>query len=137
MPKRAIRILCIAMSVMLPLAAEAAAKIDAERATRAAIPPTRIVGEAFFAEIVSALAGCIAVDRERAVRRGDVHAVRVLENKKDFTLNSLIAAAYDSGDHLHPNDVGYKAMAEAIVVVTVNARRCGNTSLPRHDRAAA
>jgi lysophospholipase L1-like esterase len=22
--------------------------------------------------------------------------------------------AYDSGDHLHPNDVGYKAMADSI-----------------------
>jgi lysophospholipase L1-like esterase len=27
---------------------------------------------------------------------------------------SAIAAAYDSGDHLHPNDAGYKAMAESI-----------------------
>jgi lysophospholipase L1-like esterase len=27
---------------------------------------------------------------------------------------SAIASAYDSGDHLHPNDAGYKAMAEAI-----------------------
>jgi lysophospholipase L1-like esterase len=26
----------------------------------------------------------------------------------------LLRAAYDSGDHLHPNDAGYKAMAEAI-----------------------
>ena len=25
-----------------------------------------------------------------------------------------MAAAYDSGDHLHPNDVGYRAMAEAV-----------------------
>jgi len=25
-----------------------------------------------------------------------------------------IAAAYDCGDHLHPSDAGYKAMAEAI-----------------------
>jgi lysophospholipase L1-like esterase len=30
--------------------------------------------------------------------------------EKPETLN----AAYDSGDHLHPNDVGYKAMADAI-----------------------
>jgi lysophospholipase L1-like esterase len=29
---------------------------------------------------------------------------------KPETLN----AAYDSGDHLHPNDAGYKAMADAI-----------------------
>jgi lysophospholipase L1-like esterase len=27
---------------------------------------------------------------------------------------TAIAAAFDSGDHLHPNDAGYKAMAEAI-----------------------
>ena len=27
---------------------------------------------------------------------------------------STIAAAYDSGDHLHPNDAGYKAMGEAV-----------------------
>jgi len=27
---------------------------------------------------------------------------------------SAIAAAYDSGDHLHPNDAGYKAMAESV-----------------------
>ncbi|MEV5711048.1 GDSL-type esterase/lipase family protein [Actinoallomurus sp. NPDC052274] len=25
-----------------------------------------------------------------------------------------IRAAYDSGDHLHPNDAGYRAMAQAI-----------------------
>ena len=31
-----------------------------------------------------------------ANRRAGLHAVRVLENKKDFTLDSLIAAAYDS-----------------------------------------
>jgi lysophospholipase L1-like esterase len=27
---------------------------------------------------------------------------------------AAIAAAYDSGDHLHPNDAGYKAMGESI-----------------------
>jgi lysophospholipase L1-like esterase len=33
---------------------------------------------------------------------------------RDPTHASAIAAAYDSGDHLHPNDAGYKAMAESI-----------------------
>jgi lysophospholipase L1-like esterase len=32
------------------------------------------------------------------------------DREKPDTLN----AAYDSGDHLHPNDAGYKAMADAI-----------------------
>jgi lysophospholipase L1-like esterase len=32
----------------------------------------------------------------------------------DPTHPTAIAAAYDSGDHLHPNDAGYKAMGEAI-----------------------
>jgi len=27
---------------------------------------------------------------------------------------AMIRAAYDSGDHLHPNDAGYKAMADAV-----------------------
>jgi len=35
------------------------------------------------------------VDRGRESARG-LHAIRVLENKKDFTLDSLIAAAFDS-----------------------------------------
>jgi lysophospholipase L1-like esterase len=26
----------------------------------------------------------------------------------------MMAAKYDSGDHLHPNDAGYQAMANAI-----------------------
>ena len=26
----------------------------------------------------------------------------------------VMAAAYDSGDHLHPNDAGYRAMGEAV-----------------------
>jgi lysophospholipase L1-like esterase len=32
------------------------------------------------------------------------------DREKPDTLN----AAFDSGDHLHPNDAGYKAMADAI-----------------------
>jgi lysophospholipase L1-like esterase len=32
----------------------------------------------------------------------------------DPTHPSAIASAYDSGDHLHPNDAGYKAMGESI-----------------------
>ena len=33
---------------------------------------------------------------------------------RDPNRPSYIQAAYDSGDHLHPNDAGYKAMAESI-----------------------
>jgi len=33
---------------------------------------------------------------------------------RDPTRPSFVQAAYDSGDHLHPNDAGYKAMAESI-----------------------
>jgi acyl-homoserine-lactone acylase len=32
-----------------------------------------------------------------------IHAIRVLENKKDFTLDSLIATAYDSTSCPHSN----------------------------------
>jgi len=32
-------------------------------------------------------------------------------------------AAYDSGDHLHPNDAGYKAMAESIVLKLLTGQR--------------
>lgn len=82
----------VAEDVGATLAASAAAKIDAQRAARAAIPPKVVVGEAFFAEIVSALAGCIAVDRERAVRRGDVHAVNVLDTRA-WRLREGVAAS--------------------------------------------
>ena len=33
---------------------------------------------------------------------------------RDPALPERILAMYDSGDHLHPNDAGYKAMADAI-----------------------
>ncbi|HTT38529.1 MAG TPA: SGNH/GDSL hydrolase family protein [Burkholderiales bacterium] len=33
---------------------------------------------------------------------------------RDPSRPTFIQAAYDSGDHLHPNDAGYKAMAESI-----------------------
>jgi lysophospholipase L1-like esterase len=32
-------------------------------------------------------------------------------------------SAYDSGDHLHPSDAGYKAMGEAIDLALFRARR--------------
>ena len=34
-----------------------------------------------------------------------------------------VQAAYDSGDHLHPNDAGYKAMAESIDLSVLNASK--------------
>jgi len=33
---------------------------------------------------------------------------------RDPNKTDTLGAAYDSGDHLHPNDAGYKAMAEAV-----------------------
>lgn len=36
-----------------------------------------------------------------------------------------LAPAYDSGDHLHPNDAGYRAMAEAIDLRLFAGGRCG------------
>ena len=36
---------------------------------------------------------------------------------------SYIQAAFDSGDHLHPNDAGYKAMAEAIDLKLLTGNR--------------
>jgi lysophospholipase L1-like esterase len=33
---------------------------------------------------------------------------------RDPTEPAVLAARYDSGDHLHPNDAGYRAMGNAI-----------------------
>ena len=40
---------------------------------------------------------------------------------------SFIQAQYDSGDHLHPNDAGYKAMAESIDLKLLQDRINGGT----------
>jgi lysophospholipase L1-like esterase len=34
-----------------------------------------------------------------------------------------IRAEYDKGDHLHPNDTGYKAMAESVDLTLLGVRR--------------
>lgn len=61
--------------------------------------------------------GAIVAGSDRTVTFGAGEAVRipagavaVSDPVKPDTLN----AAYDSGDHLRPNDAGYKAMADAI-----------------------
>jgi len=33
---------------------------------------------------------------------------------RDPSKPTVLLPAYDSGDHLHPNDAGYKAMADSI-----------------------
>jgi lysophospholipase L1-like esterase len=42
---------------------------------------------------------------------------------RDPNRPSHIEAAYDSGDHLHPNDAGYKAMAESIDLELLMGKR--------------
>ena len=42
---------------------------------------------------------------------------------RDPARPSFIRAAYDSGDHLHPNDAGYQAMAESIDLELLATRR--------------
>ncbi|MBO0910682.1 MAG: acylase [Acidobacteria bacterium] len=74
-----------------------------------------------------------------------LHAVRVLENKMDFTLDSLIAAAYDSylpwfektvpalikaWDDLPESDPGKTRLAEQIGVLRSWDLRWGVTSIP-------
>jgi lysophospholipase L1-like esterase len=64
-------------------------------------PEEEISREQFNAYIVSRQSGCDAViDQDRASHDPD-HPSRFLP-------------AYDSGDHLHPNDAGHRAIADAI-----------------------
>jgi lysophospholipase L1-like esterase len=42
---------------------------------------------------------------------------------RDPNRPAYIQAAYDSGDHLHPNDAGYKAMAESIDLKLLTGQR--------------
>lgn len=45
-----------------------------------------------------------------------------------------LLAAYDSGDHLHPNDAGYKAMAAAVDLRKLKqTRRAASLTRPRRD----
>ena len=46
-------------------------------------------------------------------RAGAVDNVRVM---RDQARPEYLAPAFDSGDHLHPNDAGYRAMAASIDV---------------------
>jgi hypothetical protein len=57
--------------------------------------------EIFNAFVKSQTSGCDAlVDQDRATH--------------DSSNPARYLAAYDSGDHLHPNDAGHKAIADAI-----------------------
>ena len=42
---------------------------------------------------------------------------------RDPNAPTRFKAEYDSGDHLHPNDAGYKAMADAVDVNLFKAAR--------------
>jgi lysophospholipase L1-like esterase len=61
-------------------------------------------------------------------RRGSISAAGdAAERAGDFgqtaSRPSHIQAAFDSGDHLHPNDAGYKAMAESIDLKLLSGNR--------------
>jgi len=51
---------------------------------------------------------------------GVIDFARVTRDPSDTT---RFLPAYDSGDHLHPNDAGYKAMGEAIDLVIFRMKR--------------
>ena len=42
---------------------------------------------------------------------------------RDPAQPTKVQAAFDSGDHLHPNDAGYKAMADAIDLTVLGAAK--------------
>jgi lysophospholipase L1-like esterase len=42
---------------------------------------------------------------------------------KDPSRPTYIQAAYDKGDHLHPQDDGYKAMAESIDLALLTGKK--------------
>ena len=63
------------------------------------------------------------------VKHGDVFGdLAVFDAVIDFDLATRdpsnparLLPAYDSGDHLHPNDAGYRAMADAVVLSLFHA----------------
>jgi lysophospholipase L1-like esterase len=63
------------------------------------------------------------IDFDRAVRDPD-HPLRMLP-------------AYDSGDHLHPNDAGMRAMANAIPLRLFRSAANDSAAAPRADAAIA
>jgi hypothetical protein len=54
---------------------------------------------------------------------------------RDPTHPTRLLPAYDSGDHLHPNDAGYAAMAEAIRLgcLSLGAPSAEEDTAPRQD----
>jgi lysophospholipase L1-like esterase len=52
---------------------------------------------------------------QRRVRRRD----RFRQGARDPGDPTRIDPAYDSGDHLHPNDAGYQAMSDAVDLSTI------------------
>lgn len=86
------------------------------------------IREQFNGFIRSTASGCDAVvDQDRATHDPD-HPTRFLP-------------AYDSGDHLHPNDAGHRAIADAIDLSlfrqNVSVNSAGNIRRDRSDRTSA
>ena len=68
--------------------------------------------------------GCEQLDPTSGAFDGIIDFERVLG---DPARPSAINAACDSGDHLHPNDAGYKAMGESIDLKLFSDRSAGNS----------
>ena len=66
-----------------------------------------LAGEAVSAEEI--IAG-----HRQLIDRAHAQGLLIYCATRDPAHPSRLLPAYDSGDHLHPNDVGYEAMARAI-----------------------
>jgi len=53
---------------------------------------------------------------------------------RDHANPAVMRPAYDSGDHLHPNDAGYQAMADAVDLSLFDVRTRGRQATAAKGR---